>query len=45
MVPTIIIGQTESVPVEARNPEKGMVISDGMGISADSRVIKTKIPK
>jgi len=29
---------------KTKKPEKGMIISDGMGIKADSKAIKKKIP-
>lgn len=44
-VPTIITSQILSTPVEARYPEKAIVTSEGIGISADSRPMSIKIPR
>lgn len=43
--PTMIIQNKLNCPVEARKPEKVIVISEGMGIRADSDVISRNIPQ
>lgn len=44
IVPTITTSHKLRAPVEAKYPENPIVISEGIGIRADSKSIRTKIP-
>ena len=44
VAPAKVTQSKENLPVETKKPEKGIMISEGMGMQADSKTIKPAMP-